>query len=56
MDLGREGGLAVQPVAALISLSPCLYAKYEREIPKIKTKLIINSVSLLTGVVLNRIY
>lgn len=36
MDLGREGGLAVQPVTALTSLSPCFYAKYEREIPKIK--------------------
>lgn len=49
MALGREGDLAVQPVVALTSVSPCLYAKYEREVPKIRLKLIINSVSLLTG-------
>lgn len=36
MDLGREGGLAVQPVTALTNLSPCLCAKYKREIPKIE--------------------
>lgn len=32
---GEGEGLAVQLVAALRSLSPCLYAKCEREIPKI---------------------